>query len=113
MILLTLNQITILQQSNVLVFYKKHYGNDYYALAHFSKYMQVGAVRVDSTDTGADSDYKLCNVVVANPDGTMTAVIVNSNKEDVTCKMVMGAQVMEVNAPAKSTITITWEAECK
>ena len=90
-----------------------YYGNDYYALAHFSKYMQVGAVRVDSTDTGADSDYKLCNVVVANPDGTMTAVIVNSNKEDVTCKMVMGDQVMEVNAPAKSTITITWEAECK
>jgi glucosylceramidase len=89
------------------------YGNDYYALAHFSKYMQVGAVRVDSTDTGADSGYKLCNVVVVNPDGTMTAVIVNSNKEDVTCKMVMGEQVMEVNAPAKSTITITWEAKCK
>ena len=88
-------------------------GNDFYALAHFSKYMQVGAVRVDSTDTGADSDYKLCNVVVVNPDGTMTAVIVNSNKEDVICKMVMGDQVMEVNAPAKSTITITWEAECK
>ena len=89
------------------------YGNDYYALAHFSKYMQVGAVRVESTDTGADSDYKLCNVVVVNPDGTMTAVIVNSNKEDVTCKMVMGDQVMEVNAPAKSAITITWEAKCK
>ena len=89
------------------------YGNDYYALAHFSKYMQVGAIRVDSTDTGADSEYKLCNVVVVNPDGTMTAVIVNSNKEDVTCKMVMGEQVMEVNAPAKSTVTITWEATNK
>jgi glucosylceramidase len=87
------------------------YGNDYYALAHFSKYMHVGAVRVESTDTGADSEYKLCNVVVVNPNGTMTAVIVNSHKEDVTCKMVMGEQVMEVNAPAKSTITITWEAE--
>lgn len=101
-----------------LVYYDENtkevsYGSDYYALAHFSKYMQVGAVRVDSTDTGADSDYKLCNVVVLNPDGTMTAVIVNSNKEDVTCKMVMGEQVMEVNAPAKSTITITWEATNK
>lgn len=90
-----------------------YYGNDFYALAHFSKYMQVGAVRVDSTDTGADSEYKLCNVVVLNPDGTMTAVIVNSNKEDVTCKMVMGEQVMEVTAPAKSTITLTWEATNK
>lgn len=90
-----------------------YYGNDYYALAHFSKYMQVGAVRVDSTDTGADSDYKLCNVVVLNPDGTMTAVIVNSNKEDITCKMIMGEQIMEVNAPAKSTITITWDANSR
>lgn len=98
-----------------LVYYDENtkevsYGSDYYALAHFSKYMQVGAVRVESTDTGEASDYKLCNVVVVNPDGTMTAVIVNTNKEDVTCKMVMGEQVMEVNAPAKSTITITWEA---
>lgn len=90
-----------------------YYGNDFYALAHFSKYIHVGAVRVDSTDTGIDSDYKLCNVVVVNPNGTMTAVIVNSNKEDATCKMVMGEQVMEVNAPAKSTITITWEASIK
>ena len=89
------------------------YGSDYYALAHFSKYIQVGATRVDSTDTGAESDYKLCNVVVVNPDGTMTAVIVNANKEDVTCKMVMGEQVMEVNAPAKSTITITWDANSR
>lgn len=88
-----------------------NYGYDYYALAHFSKYIHVGAVRVDSTDTGADSNYKLCNVVVVNPNGTMTAVIVNAEKEDVVCKMVMGEQVMEVNAPAKSTITITWEAE--
>lgn len=87
-----------------------YFGNDYYAMAHFSKYIHVGAVRVDSTDTGEASDYKLCNVVVVNPNGTMTAVIVNSNKEDVACKLVMGEQVMEVNAPAKSTITLTWEA---
>lgn len=101
-----------------LVYYNEQtkevsYGNDYYALAHFSKYIQVGAVRVDSTDTGAESNYKLCNVAVVNPDGTMTAVIVNDNKEDVTCKMVMGEQVMEVTSPAKSTITITWDANSK
>jgi hypothetical protein len=59
------------------------------------------------------SKNKLCNVVVVNPNGTMTAVIVNGEKEDIVCKMVMGEQVMEVNAPARSTITITWEASIK
>ena len=87
-----------------------YYGNDYYALAHFSKYMHTGAVRVESTDTGEASSYQLCNVVVLNPNGTMTAVIVNSSKEAQTCKLVMGDRVMEVTAPAKSTITLTWEA---
>ena len=106
------------RNNSPLVYYDEetqevYYGSDYYALAHFSKYIHVGAVRVESSDTGADSNYKLCNVVVVNPNGTMTAVITNAEKEDVVCKMVMGEQVMEVTAPAKSTITITWEAEIK
>jgi len=86
------------------------YEGDYYALAHFSKYMHQGAVRVESTDTGADNEYKLVNVVVLNPNGTMTAVIVNSNKEAQTCKLVMGDRVMEVTVDERSTVTLTWDA---
>ena len=86
------------------------YEPDFYILAHFSKYMHEGAVVVESTDTGADNDYKLVNVVTVNPNGTMTAVIVNSQKEDATCKLVMGEQVMEVTVGAKSTLTLTWDA---
>lgn len=86
------------------------YEGDFYALAHFSKYMDVGAVRVDSTDTGADTSNKLLNVVVLNPDGTMTAVIANSDKEDAVCKLVMGDQVMEVTVGGRDTVTLTWDA---
>ena len=86
------------------------YESDFYILAHFSKYIHEGALVVDSTDTGADSDYKLVNVVTVNPNGTMTAVLVNSNKEPQTCKFVMGEQVMEVTIGAKSTVTLTWDA---
>lgn len=86
------------------------YESDFYIMAHFSKYIHEGAVVVDSTDTGAENDYKLVNIVTVNPNGTMTAVLVNSGKEATTCKLVMGEQVMEVTVGAKSTVTLTWDA---
>lgn len=87
-----------------------NYESEYYALAHFSKYMHKGAVRVESTDTGIDNNYKLVNVVTLNPNGTMTAVITNDGKTDEVCKFVMGDSVMEVNVSARSTVTLTWDA---
>ena len=83
---------------------------DYYSMAHFSKFIHQGAVALDSTDTGADTDYKLVNIVTRNPNGTMTAVIVNRTKEDTVCKFVLGDQVMEVNMAARSIVTLTWDA---
>ena len=84
---------------------------DYYSMAHFSKFIHQGAVALESTDTGLESEYKLVNVVTRNPNGTMTAVIVNGNgAEDALCKFVLGDQVMEVNVAARSIVTITWDA---
>lgn len=84
---------------------------DFYSMAHFSKFIHQGAVVVDSTDTGIDSEYKLVNVVTRNPNGTMTAVIVNSNaNEDAVCKFVMGDKVREATVAARSMVTITWNA---
>ena len=80
-------------------------------MAHFSKFIHQGAVVVDSTDTGIDNEYKLVNVVTRNPNGTMTAVVVNSDTDKTeTCKFVMGDKVMEVNVSPRSTVTITWNA---
>lgn len=87
---------------------------DYYALAHFSKFMDTNAVVVDSTNTAKTSanttSYELVNVVTKNPDdGSMTAVIVNSdNNESKICKLVSDEKVMEVNVAPRSTVTITW-----
>ena len=81
---------------------------DFYSMAHFSKFIHQGAVALSSTDTGADSGYKLTNIVTRNPNGTMTAVLVNRMREDVVCKLVVGDQVMEVNMAARSIVTLTW-----
>ena len=92
---------------------------DYYALAHFSKFIDTNAVVVESTNTAktlADENgtettsYDLVNVVTKNPDDdSMTAVIVNSDSnESKICKLVSDGRVMEVNVAPRSTVTITW-----
>ena len=53
------------------------------------------------------------NVVTKNPDdGSMTAVIVNSdNNESKICKLVSDEKVMEVNVAPRSTVTLTWHPD--
>lgn len=90
---------------------KVSYSHDYYALAHYSKYIHKGARVIDSTDTGTETNHELDNVVTLNPNGTMTAVVTNYLlNEDRVCKIVLDDKVMEVNVPARSAMTITWDA---
>jgi O-glycosyl hydrolase len=81
---------------------------DFYSMAHFSKFIHQGAVVLDSTDIGADSNYKLVNLVTRNPNGTMTAVIVNYSAQAEVMKLVLDEQVIEVEAAPRSIITLTW-----
>lgn len=83
---------------------------DYYSMAHFSKFIHQGAVALDSTDTGIDSNYKLVNLVTRNPNGTMTAVIVNRTNNSEVMKFVLGEQVMEVKVAGRNIVTLTWDA---
>ena len=81
-----------------------------YSMAHFSKFIHQGAVALDSTDTGIDSNYKLINLVTRNPNGTMTAIVVNSINDAQVLKFVLDEQVMEVNVEGRSIVTLTWDA---
>lgn len=83
---------------------------DYYSMAHFSKFIHQGAMVLDSTDTGIDSNYKLVNLVTRNPNGTMTAVVVNYTNNAETMKFVLGDQVMEVTVAGRNIVTLTWDA---
>lgn len=83
---------------------------DYYSMAHFSKFIHQGAVALPSTDTGAESDHKLVNVVTRNPNGTMTAVVINRTNTPEVMKFVLGDQVMELEIGDRSIATLTWDA---
>ena len=65
---------------------------------------------VTSTDTGAATKYNQVNLVTRNPNGSMTAVLVNNEKTEKVFKLVMGDQVMEVPIAGRSVITVTWDA---
>ena len=87
------------------------YPNDYYACAHYSKYILKDAVLVDSTDTGEKSEYKLVNSVSLNPNGSMVINAVNSDtSSDAVIKFIMGDKVMEITLPKRSVVTLTWDA---
>lgn len=91
---------------------KISYTKEFFALSHFSKFIKKDAVRVDSTDTGANTEYDLVNVVTKNTDGTMTAVVVNSYATDSkVCKLVCGEKVIEITLAPRSTVTLTWHPD--
>ena len=85
------------------------YLEDFYALAHFSKFIRPGAVRVESTDTRNDFKGLVANAVYRNENGTMTAVICNENTAENTFKLVVGDKVLEYTLPAMATVTLTWD----
>ncbi|MBO5200483.1 MAG: hypothetical protein J6B93_04300 [Clostridia bacterium] len=90
---------------------KIKYGHDYFALAHYSKYIHVGAKVLKSTDTGAAEAYEYVNVVAKNPNGSITAVITNQTiKDKELCKLVVGNTVLEFATPSRSVVTVTWDA---
>ncbi len=81
------------------------YTSEYYALAHFSKFIRPGARQVFSTDPDT-----VKNVSCLNEDGTLANVIINSSLKPMTLKLVVGDKVVEYTAPASSIVTLVWDA---
>ncbi len=87
------------------------YPDDYYAVAHFSKYILPGAKLVESTDTGVDSEYKYLNMVSLNENGTMVINAINSDPiNDMVYKFVLGDKVLEIKLAKRDVVTMVWDA---
>ena len=74
------------------------YNLDYYALAHFSKFTQAGAVRIESTQPEP-----VKNVVMLNPDKSMVVVLYNPDTEN----------NYTVNIPLEGGKTLSYELQAK
>ena len=78
------------------------YTLDYYGLAHFSKYIKPGAVRIDST-----SDTEIRTAAFKNTDGTIAIVVLNDSEIDQNVRIVLGdEEIIHCHAPSKSALTV-------
>ncbi|MFC4763545.1 glycoside hydrolase family 30 protein [Dyella koreensis] len=84
--------------------------DEYYALAHFSRFVLPGAVRVTSTDT--DADKGIANVAFQNAaDGSIVLVMVNTNAEARRVSVAEGQARFEYTMPPQSVATFVWSPD--
>ena len=67
----------------------------YYVLAHFSKYIRPGAIRI-GLDTGSD---ELMAVGCQNPDGSVVLVVLNPTENDIAYRVQLGDKGADITIP--------------
>jgi glucosylceramidase len=75
----------------------------YYVIAHASRFVPPGSVRVDSTS--ADP---LPNVAFSTPDGHIVVIVVNTATAAATFNVVQGTSSFQLSLPGGAAATITW-----
>ncbi len=79
--------------------------DEYYAFAHFSRFVLPGAVRVGSSET----DKKLNNVAFEDPsDGSVSLVMVNSHVDARSVTVIQGRFGFQYTMPPQSVATFVW-----
>lgn len=78
----------------------------YYYLAHFSKFVRPGAIRVKTT--GSLDGVRV--MAFKAPDGKIVAELMNSRREDVDMRVKFHEQVLRLKLPAISITTALWNA---
>ncbi|SDJ00425.1 glucosylceramidase [Lentzea albidocapillata subsp. violacea] len=80
------------------------YNAEYYVLGHLSKFVQPGAVRIDSTGYGEGG---VQNVAFRNPNGQIVLVALNSGGQQ-NFRVSYGGQTFGYTLPAGAMATFTW-----
>ncbi|HUW62379.1 MAG TPA: glycoside hydrolase family 30 beta sandwich domain-containing protein [Candidatus Bathyarchaeia archaeon] len=80
------------------------YNFEYYMYGQFMKFVQRGAVRIDS---GA-IEPKLSHIAFKNPDHTLVLVLANLDKKPREMKISDGTSSFAANVPAESVSTYQW-----
>ncbi len=80
---------------------------EYYALAHFSRWVRPGAHRVDSSD----GDDGLDNVAFRNVDDSLVLVVANSSARSREFTVGAGTCAFADSLPSRSVATYVWPAD--
>jgi len=79
----------------------------YYYLAHFSKFVRPGAIRVKTT--GSLDGVRV--MAFRTPDGKIVTELMNSKREDVEVGVIFHDRVLRLKLPAISITTALWNSE--
>jgi glucosylceramidase len=82
------------------------YNVEYYVLGHASKFVQPGAVRVDSTTTPGGIE----TVAFENPDGTIAMIALNAGSATEDFTVTQGGRDFGYSLPAGAVATFVWDA---
>jgi glucosylceramidase len=77
---------------------------EYYVYGQFMRFVQRGAVRIESTSPRAD----LKHVAFRNPDGKLVLIVVHGGTQESTVKVGAGAQTFAPHVLGKSINTFVW-----
>lgn len=81
------------------------YNPSYYIMAHYSKFMRPGAVKI-----GAESENTYLEATaVKNPDGTFAVVVLNRTEFPLAFKLKIGNRIVKPNSPARSILTLVFK----
>jgi glucosylceramidase len=79
---------------------------EYYALAHFSKGVRPGAVRIGFNKPAGLSNFGISAFL--NPDGSKVLVAANYNSTDVAFSVSQGGKYFAYSLPGRSVVTFKW-----
>jgi len=77
---------------------------EYYTLAHASKFVQSGAIRIDSRTINNIVE----TVAFRNPDGSTAIIALNPSNSSKTFRIVEGGEYFSYTLPGKAVATFTW-----
>lgn len=100
-------------QESVVVIDRDHhtvtYTGLYYYLAHFSKFVRPGAVRIETITSSVPEGLRA--ISFRNEDGTMITELVNSRAEAADIQLDWRGQSLTVRLPPISISTLQWNGE--
>jgi glucosylceramidase len=76
---------------------------EYYTMGHLTKFVKVGARRIQSNDNGS-----VKNVAWRNPDGSKALIAYNTTGSTQSVRVNWGNQSFTYNLPASTSATFTW-----
>ena len=79
------------------------YTIEYYTMGHLTKFVQPGAVRIDSSANGT-----VPNVAFKNSDGSKALIAYNTSGSTQSVKVNWGGQSFTYSLPTKTSATFTW-----